>query len=325
MDVRLPKRWVRRVLILAPFLIVVAYFRYRNESDSSPNPRPRDPITERDATAFLIPRRIEPGHVETIRDHVSRTVIGSDPDRLLRIDGASTASLCLDQGRDPPEIVWYVEIPSAVVGEWDDPESRVGDAFPVEHERIGPTVEPVDRDLLVHAANPSRPRSIVPDERGPVDPTAPAAVRRVEVELVRMRLESGLPERLADRFARVSRRVAAGEVDLGPVETWSLDMLEAEAMFTESVFLERRLSGYELVQYMEASEMRRVYDVYDDSWNPVARLSAVVLDLGLDDPSCILDYPLESDFEAIAHVVHPNRPRRVGERRAEEKEDRSGD
>lgn len=62
---------------------------------------------------------------------------------------------------------------------------------------------------------------------------------------------------------------------------------------------------------MEADKMHQVYDAYYVMWNPVARVSEIVLSLALRDPSPILDYPLETDFELLAHAVAPNRPRRV--------------
>jgi uncharacterized protein YunC (DUF1805 family) len=121
---------------------------------------------------------------------------------------------------------------------------------------------------------------------------------------------SGLPEWFADRFAGLSRHVAAGEIDLGPIETWSGEMLEAEQMYTESIVLERRSEGYVLCGYMETEAMEGVYDAYYDTWNPVARVSEVVLGRVLEEPAQILEYPLGTDIEVLAHAVDPDRPRR---------------
>lgn len=90
-------------------------------------------------------------------------------------------------------------------------------------------------------------------------------------------------------------------------------MIDVENMFTESIFPERGVEGYALAWYMEADEMRRVYDAYYDTRNPVARLSAFVLDRILVDSNSILDYPLDTDVEVLAHAVTPDRPRRVAD------------
>ncbi|MCU4972092.1 hypothetical protein OB955_05015 [Halobacteria archaeon AArc-m2/3/4] len=300
------------------------YTWYRSRSETTGSEPTDGPITERHVAAFLVSRRLDPDDLETVSEsvsHAQRTADGAG--WVLGIDGATTASLFLDRGREgpetegegklepEPELVWYVEIPRSTLEEWDDPESTVRDAFPVTCEAVGSPAG-VDRELLVHAVNPERPRRVATEET-PLEASDPAADRTVDVDLVRMTLESGLPERLADRFAGLSRRVIAGDLTLGPIETWSAEMLDAETMYTESVFLERRADGYSLVGYMEAEEMQRVYDAYYDTWNPVARASEIVLGWVLTDPATILEYPLETDVELLAHAAHPDRPRRVSE------------
>jgi hypothetical protein len=128
-----------------------------------------------------------------------------------------------------------------------------------------------------------------------------------------LHLKPGLAEWLADRFAGLSRRVENGEIDLGPVETWSGEMLEAEDMYTESVVLERRPEGYVLCGYMETEAMDGVYDAYYDTWNPVARASELVFGRVLEEPAQILEYPLGTGLEVLAHAVDPDRPRKPQE------------
>lgn len=210
-----------------------------------------------------------------------------------------------------PELVWYVELPRSVVTAWDDPETTVAEAFPFKHDALRDTDDIVERELLVHAVNPLRPQTDVCCGVASQSTTDSGSDRIVDVALVSVWFDSGVPERLADWFTNLAQRFKAGELELGPIETWSTEMIDMENMYTESLFLERSATGYELLIYMEADEMQQVYDAYYDTWNPVARVSEIVLSWALRDPSPILEYPLETDFELLAHAVAPNRPRRV--------------
>lgn len=301
---------MRRGAVAGTILAVaaVAYGRQRSRSDSARCDPPA--ATEREGAAFLVRRRVDPERVESLRAHVAAIVPRGDPEPVLGLEEATTASLFLDLEGADPELVWYLEVPRSVADRWDDPRSTVAEAFPVDHEAVVDADDPVDRELLVHAANPARPRTVASEDGSLVTGPDGAAV---DVDLVRMRLEPGLPERLADWFAGLSRRVADDDLELGPIETWSAAMLDAEHMYTESVFLERRADGYALVGYMECEEMARVYDAYYDTGNPVARGSEVVLGRVLEEPGTILEYPLETDVELLAHAVAPDRPRGVEE------------
>ena len=287
------------------------YARDRSRAERSPDEGTI--ITERHATAVLVSRRIDPGHVETIENEISRTCLGSDPNRVLGLEAASTASLFIDRSETAPELVWYVELPRAVVDEWDDPQSTVADAFPVDHDVLEPVDDPDERTVLVHAVHPRRPRTIEPGRSGTDRSLGESGVSTrpaVDVELVRMRLKPGLPERLADWFERLTQQVISGERTLDRLESWSAEMLEQERMYTESIVLDRR-NGYTLYQYMEANEMQQVYDAYYDSWNPVARGAEHLMGRLLENPACILEYPLETDFELLAHAIALDRPRRI--------------
>lgn len=312
------RRLIRRGAVVGAVIAAVGYSRYRQRTRPDRPARDGDPITERHATAFLIRRRVDGDRVEEIREYVSNELVGEEPGSLLGVEVASTATLFLADDRDEPALVWYVEVPRSEIADRDDPERWIDSAFPVAHEAIDAAEESIDRELIVHAAHPDRPRGTravnadASDERSPgiVDPRDD---RTVDVDLVRIALKPGLPERLADWFAALSRRVAAGELGAGPVEEWSVEMVEREEMYTESTFIERGTDGYALVHYMEAEQMERVYDAYYDTWNPVARLSEVVLDRVLEEPDRILTYPLGSTVEPIAHAVAPNRPRLAAE------------
>ncbi|WP_255192971.1 DUF6176 family protein [Natronobeatus ordinarius] len=302
---------MRRGVIAGTMLAVaaVAYGRHRSRSDSARREPPA--ATEREGAAFLVRRRVDPAELESLRAHVAGIVSAGDPEPVLGLEEATTASLFLDLEGAGPELVWYGEVPRSVTDRWDEPRSTVAEAFPVDHEAVEFADESVvDRELLVHAANPARPRTVASGDGSLVTGPDGAAV---DVDLVRMRLRPGLPERVADGFAGFSRRVVDGNLELGPIERWSAEMLDAENMYTESVFLERRADGYALVGYMEAEEMARVYDAYYDTENPVARGSEIVLGRVLEAPETILEYPLETDVELLAHAIAPDRPRRLEE------------
>ncbi|RQG93331.1 hypothetical protein EA462_03425 [Natrarchaeobius halalkaliphilus] len=272
-----------------------------------------DVITERHAGAFVVRRRLDPDRIEAVLERVDRRCADGDPDWLLGVDGASTASLFLDRSSDEPELRWYVEVPRNELERRDDPATTIAERFPVSHDAVVPGDDSVDGELLVHAVHPRRPRTLEAAEAGLLGRDELASDRTVDVELVRMDLESGLPERLADWLAGVSRRVIDGELSLGPIETWSEEMLEAEAMYTESVVLERRAGGYSLVQYMETAEMAAVYEAYYDTWNPVARAAELVLGRVLENPDDVLTYPIESGTEPLAHAIDPDRFRHPSE------------
>jgi len=308
------QRWLRSGLVLGAVVAGAAYYWHHVRDETETHNEEcatgdRHPITERHAGAFLVRRRIELGQLESVRGAIQRRHQERDEDWLLGIDEVTTASLFLDRIGEHPELVWYVEVPWPAVETGDNLAATLDDAFPVIHDAIRDVDEPVDQDLLVHAVHPSRPETVVPVGVDRGDRSARENDPTVEVELVRMDLKPGLPERLADWFTVVSRRVINGDLRFERLEVWSVEMLEAEAMFTESVVLERRDDGYSLVGYMETAEMSGVYDAYYDTWNPVARASEVVLERILVNPDVILSYPLTTDTELLTHATASDRPR----------------
>ncbi|ELY91805.1 hypothetical protein [Natrialba taiwanensis] len=302
----------RRGLILGGLVFGTAAWLHRSlrRSDISSTD---EFIDERHMWAFLVRRRIDPQHVDAIREAVSKAMFEDEPSALLSLDGATTASLFLNRDPTTPELVWYVELPRSAIADWDDPEVTVSEAFPLTHDALADTDDTVERKLLVHAVNPLRPRTNVSDGVVSQHITGAGGERTVDIALVSVWFTAGLPERLADWFTDLTHRFKTGELNLGPIETWSVEMIDMENMYTETLFLERSATGYELLSYMEADEIQRVYDAYYDTWNPVARVSEIALNWALRDPSPILDYPLKTDFELLAHAITPNRPRRVPE------------
>ncbi|ADD05962.1 uncharacterized protein Nmag_2401 [Natrialba magadii ATCC 43099] len=300
--------WIRRSIVLGALAATASYAWYRRRVASTAHETRN--ITERHASAFLVRRPIDEDRLESVREAVAeRCVDPDDPRPLLGLEGAATATLFLDAG-DDPELIWYVEVPHSAMAGWENPESRIEAAFPLEDDALVAEEARVDRELLVHAVNPNRPRTAMGADDGPLAVSGAALENGVDIDLVQLHLKPGLAERLADRFAGLSRRVAAGEIELGPVERWSAAMLETEAMYTESVVLERRPEGYVLCGYMETAEMAGVYDAYYDTWNPVARASELVFGRVLEEPAAILEYPLGTGLEVLAHAVAPDRPRR---------------
>lgn len=283
----------------------------RFEKPTGQDDSPGDPITERHVAAFLIRRPIDPGRLEAIRDaiDVNRTTEGAD--WLLGGGVGTTASLFLDPAQ--PSIVWYIEVPrsrfTTVNRQWE----TLTSSFPLEHAALGDPDRRDGDELLVHAVHPSRPDTTIARATTGPDEPADTTVHPVDVELVELALKPGVPERLADWFARLTRRVTDGDLGLGRIETWSVAMLEAEDMFTESIFLERRPEGYRLVAFMEAADLGHVYEAFSDTWNPVARGSELILERVLERPQAILTRTPESGLELVAHATAPGRPRTAGE------------
>lgn len=332
-------RWLGYGLLGGAILGAAAY-GWTNTRDGS-RARTEPAATERHATAFLLRRRIDPDQVDAVREAARTSFERSDDegedededdrneDRLLGLEGAATASLFLDHGAGEPSLVWYVEVPRSVLAALDDPVGRLERAFPLEHGALADDLS-VIREPPIHAAHPGRPRSTAPvpgtdGDAGPLLVTGPKSVGAtgsagstreagsVDVALVTMNLRPGLGERLADWLEWLSRRVVADDWHLGPIETWSAEMLEREAMFTETVFVERREDGTSLLQYMECAEMEDVYEAYYDTWNPVARGAKLLVGRVVESPERILQYPIETDSECLAHAVAPNRSRRLEE------------
>ncbi|ARS89760.1 DUF6176 family protein [Natrarchaeobaculum aegyptiacum] len=327
------RRWLGYGLLCGAIVGAAAYGWTKTRGRSRARTEPA--ATERHATAFLLRRRIDPGQIEAVRK-AARTSLErrNDEDdrnanRLLGLERAATASLFLDRGGEESSLAWYVEVPRSVLAAVDDPVGRLERAFPLEHEALGDELI-VTREPPIHAAHPDRPRSTAPvpgtdgdagrlivtgsESTGAVESAGSTQkAESVDVALVSMKLRPGMGERLADWLEWLSRRVVVDDWHLGPIEDWSAEMLEREAMFTETIFVERRSDGTYLLQYMECAEMADVYEAYYDTWNPVARGAELLVGRVVEQPERVLQYPIQTDAECLAHAVASDRPRRLEE------------
>lgn len=251
--------------------------------------------------------------VDGLRATVARELDGADGSgvaELLPESGVSTTSVFIYHDHRP-EFVWYVEHDGG--GAWENPATAVRDAsplFPALTDHLAPRAATVVADLdpdaveVVHASLPDRPNAYA-DRSGEL-PTvlsgndADAGVP--DVVPLRLAIRPGL----GSLFARVS----AGLIDRTPdwfeakFEAASLDVMAAEGMYTETLFLERTPNGYDLWWYMESGSMAQVYEAYYESSSRIARVSEHVLGWVLERPERALAHPVEaSDFELLAHAV----------------------
>ena len=129
--------------------------------------------------------------------------------------------------------------------------------------------------------------------------------------VVTLRLRPGLRSRLTWHAGRlVDRLKSVDAVDRRARE--QTDVIEAEAMYSESLLLERcpASEGHLLHYYMETESMERLYEAYEAADDPAARLSDWLFRRLLvpADAERLLVPPLESDCEVLVHAVDPDRP-----------------
>lgn len=77
-------------------------------------------------------------------------------------------------------------------------------------------------------------------------------------------------------------------------------------MDTESVFLEREDGELRLLWYMEAEEMARVYEAFEEADH--ALTNGWVVEWPLERPGKVLATDGESDDPLLAHAWGPDRP-----------------
>lgn len=240
---------------------------------------------------------------------------GRGVDPLLPGVGATTVSVFLRRPEtDAVQLVWFVE--HGDDDAWRDPAAAIREHSPlfprVESALAGsPTVVAADADdatELVHAAVPDRPTAFA--DRTDALPIVcsggdPGGDRPDVVPLVlgiRGGVGSLLAHGLAGLFARTPAWLEA------KFEAASLDVMEAEGMYTETLLLERDAGGYRLWWYMESGGMEQVGEAYYESDSLVARASEYVLGWALERPERALVHPVEaSEFEPLAHAVDPDR------------------
>jgi hypothetical protein len=241
---------------------------------------------------------------------------GSGLAELLPLAGVSTVSLFVHEPDDGQTgLVWYVEHDRDE--RWRDPARIVREHSPLfralaEHLTADePTVVAEgspDATSVVHMSVPGRPRAYAnrTDDLPAVlsDDDSDAGVP--DVVPLRLTIRPGLGSLFACALAGLIERTPAWLE--AKFEAASLDVLEDEEMYTETLLLERTGDGYDLWWYMEADNMEQVGEAYYETDNRVARVSEHVLGWVLERPEHALAHPTQaSDFELLAHAVDGGR------------------
>ncbi|PSQ40131.1 hypothetical protein BRD10_02700 [Halobacteriales archaeon SW_12_71_31] len=286
--------------------------------------------------SLLVRQRVD--DADAARTAVAAWADGRDGDvhDLLPVEGVTLATLFLDRGPasderpgpgrgDGDALLWYLEVVDDDAPAWRDPARTVREASPLFD---GPLADRLagatahrdwngdgdgdgDHLLLTHATHPRRQERYA-EHCGPslVAPVAGDDLP-IPVAVVTLRLRPGLRSRLTWHTGRlVDRLKSVDAVDRRARE--QTDVIEAEAMYSESLLLERRPAseGHLLHYYTETESMERLYEAYEASDHWAARLSDWLFRRLLlsTDAERLLVPPLESDCEVLVHAVDPARP-----------------
>jgi len=111
-----------------------------------------------------------------------------------------------------------------------------------------------------------------------------------DVVMVKQRVEQGKVDRLKAWVAEVRDRRAEAE-----------DTLRDEGMLTESAFLEHTDDGPYLVYYMEAEDIDRVWEQFEDSDHDIDREHEEVMSEVLEDGRDV------GEYERLYHLTNPDR------------------
>ncbi|WP_459192176.1 DUF6176 family protein [Halosimplex sp. J119] len=111
-----------------------------------------------------------------------------------------------------------------------------------------------------------------------------------DVVMVKQRVQEDKVDRLKEWMAEVRDRRNEAE-----------ETLRDEGMLTESAFLERTDDGPYLVYYMEAEDIDRVWDQYEDSNHDIDREHKRVMQEVLEDDRNV------GEFEPLYHLTNPDR------------------
>lgn len=138
----------------------------------------------------------------------------------------------------------------------------------------------------------------------------------VEIVLLRMRVASGWPRRFVQILVRVllaeqfimRRGGVVGDAFRRLVNERLEPVLAEEAMYTESIFLDRRDGDLSLLWYMEAESMEAAYEGFVSSDHAVTDVAGRVAGWLFEDPERILSPNASSDYPLLAHAWHPDRP-----------------
>lgn len=232
------------------------------------------------------------------------------------VDVATVSLFVRRPAERPAELVWYLEVAEDAAAAHRPADAVAGS--PLLADELGGSVGAPgdwtclsDRDgsLAVHATLDGRPRWV-----GTTSGTAPLVVngdepaRSVDVVILDLRIRPGLPSRLLSAGVRVLRALDRLDWVERRVEAWTQPVLEAERMFTESIFLARTARGPELRWYMEVADFAEAVDAYAETPSRLARLSEVTLSWLFEEPGVLRERNPTTAYELLAHAVSPERP-----------------
>lgn len=112
-----------------------------------------------------------------------------------------------------------------------------------------------------------------------------------DVDLTKQKLKSGKTEQLREWMSEIQER-----------EEEAVQTLQSEGMHSEAAFLEHTEDGDYLVYYMEAENLRQVYESFENSSHDIDEEHKQVMDEVLEDGEDIGNYDL------LYHMVNPDRP-----------------
>ena len=257
-----------------------------------------------------------------VRDELEESSDSGVDSLLPGVDAATVSVFLRRPGGDAPQLAWYVEHDDGDA--WTDPAAVIREhspLFPEVASRLAggaPTVvadSAANATELVHAALPGRPGAyadctdtlpIVRPQNDPNDASDDDPHGHPEVVPLVLRVRGGVGSLFARALAGLIVRTPAWLE--AKFEAASLDVMETEGMYTETLLLESNPSEDAVWWYMESGGMEQVKDAYYDSDSAIARVSEHVLGWVLERPERVLAHPVEaSEFELLAHAVDPGR------------------
>lgn len=281
---------------------------------------------------LLVRQPIRDGKTPAVRDLLVEWIEGTndgDARTLLPVTGVTLVTLFLDDGdfgwdatgdgtgsgkRDA--LIWYVEVADGNLDRWKTPDRTIRSRSPLfeagldEYLAADAVAYADNRDghrLVTHASLPDRQERYA-DAVGPtlVAPVAGEDLS-IPVALTTIPLKAGPTSRIVARGADFGNWLKRFDA----VQSWvrdRTDVLEEEAMYTESLLLESIGDRQVLHYYMETEGMARLYDAYgtSDTWE--VRFSDWVMRRIFEDPGQVVEPPLETDCAVLIHAVDPERP-----------------
>jgi len=242
--------------------------------------------------AVLVRQPITPERRGDVRDVIAeRRPADGGTEWLLSGGDVVTVSLFCHHDDAGDALIWYVE----TTEEWEEPATTVTDRVASAESGLdelvtgGATVYGAD-ELAIHAHNPHRP----------------GTPGTVDVVLVTVGLEPGPGTWLTRAITGLLDRLKGTWLGR-KLQASSVEVLEEERMWTESIYVDDPARPTTVLWYMEAGDMNRVMNVYETTDNSVARWSEVVLNRIFETPMTLLGDPMDaSDYELLCHetVAH---------------------